>query len=151
MEEEFDLRPYIDLLLKRWYLIVGAAVLAGVVAFVVSSLMPRTYEATALVAITESRINVQFDTRIEELVEGRQSLNAYPELATSDQLLQELLAELNPSLEGVETLDDLHRILEAQPGSDPSLVRLSARYLEPTETAHLTNTWAELYVTKGKR
>ena len=52
MEEEIDLRPYIEALISKWYWIVGAAVVAGVVAFIVTSMLPPSYEATALVAVT---------------------------------------------------------------------------------------------------
>ena len=74
MEEEIELRPYIELLVKRWYLIVGAALVAAIVAFVVSSMQPAEYEATALVAITEPQLRVQFEPRIEELSEDSQPL-----------------------------------------------------------------------------
>ncbi|MCZ7671650.1 MAG: Wzz/FepE/Etk N-terminal domain-containing protein [Chloroflexi bacterium] len=53
MEEEIDLKPYIEALITKWYWIMGAAILAGVVAFIVSSALPPKYQATALVAVTQ--------------------------------------------------------------------------------------------------
>ena len=55
MEDEIDLREYIAVLIKYWRWIVAASVLAAVVAFVVSSFLPRTYEATASVLMTNPR------------------------------------------------------------------------------------------------
>lgn len=145
MEEAIDLRPYIKILARRWYWIIGAAVLAGVVAFVVSTFLAPTYKATALVAITEPRLQLQFDPRIEELAKETQPLLAFPELATSDELLGELLDAIYPRLNDVTTLEELRERVVAQSGIDPSLVRLIASYRDPDDTAYLANTWADLF------
>ncbi len=149
MEEEFELRPYIELLLKRRYLILGAAMLAAVVAFVVSSLLPPTYEATALVAVTQPRELVQFEPRIRSVEEDEQPLKAYPELAVSDGLLQDLLTELNSTSVDIQTVTKLRRILNAKSGSDPSLIRMSVQYGNPREAAEIANAWADLFVVKA--
>jgi len=133
MEEEIELRPYIELLVRRWYLIVGAALLAGVVAFGISSLLPPEYEATSIVAITEPRFRVQFEPRIEE----------------SDEVLQHLMKEINSSLDEVTNLDELREVVMAESGSDPTLIRLSARLDDPEDAARIVNTWAGIFVTKA--
>ncbi|NCF68576.1 MAG: lipopolysaccharide biosynthesis protein, partial [Chloroflexi bacterium] len=53
MEEEIDLRPYVEALLRNWKWIIGAGILAALIALGFSFLMPSTYEATALVAVSE--------------------------------------------------------------------------------------------------
>src|SRR5690554_5645089 len=115
--EELDLRPYIMALVKNWMWIIGAGLLAGLIAFGVSSLLPPTYEATALVAITENRQIIQFDPRFEN-VQVSQPLGAYPELALSDELLSQLLEEVGPSLAEVNTVQELRDLLETEAGSD---------------------------------
>jgi uncharacterized protein involved in exopolysaccharide biosynthesis len=65
MEEEIDLRQYITVLMRRWYWIAGLALAAAVVAFGVSSILPPTYEATALVVVTQPRYLFQFDSRVQ--------------------------------------------------------------------------------------
>lgn len=145
MEEEIDLRPYVELLLRNWVWIVGGAMLAAVVAFGLTSLIPPTYEATALVAVTEPRQRVQFDPRFETVDDNR-PLQAYPELATSDELLQNALTEMAPPLDDVTDLQQFRQMVEARSGSDPSLVRLTARYSDADGAARIVNTWAELFV-----
>jgi uncharacterized protein involved in exopolysaccharide biosynthesis len=145
LEEEVDLRPYVELLLRNWMWVVGGAFLAAVVAFGLSSLVPPTYEATALVAVTEPRQRVQFDPRFET-VDGGRPLEAYPELAASDELLQNVLAEMDPPLDNVTDLRQFRRMVEARSGSDPSLVRLSVQYGDRDEAARIVNTWARLFV-----
>jgi len=145
LEEEIDLRPYFEALITNWKWIIGAAIGAAVVALGISFLIPPTYEATALVAVTEPDQLVQFDPRFEALDET-QPLKAYPELATSDQLLLSLLDVTDITLENIKNVEQLRSIVEAESGSDPSLVRLTVRYGNAREVANLTNKWADIFV-----
>ena len=153
MEGEIDLRPYIEALARRWYWIVGTAVVAAVVTFAIISIRPPTYEATALVAIVnpqdvvlESLTVESVDPLLRSVYDTNPLVAVYPELAVSDGLLQVLLTQINPPLEGVEGVDDLREMLVAEPGSDASLLRLSVRYQDADKAAHVTNAWAELFV-----
>lgn len=149
MEEEIDLREYVLVLLRYWKWIVGGAAIAAVVALVVSFLLPPTYEATALVAVTKPRYVMQFDPRFETLNDIQPNYKAYPELAASDEILQELLGALNPLPEDIETLQDLQKKVEAESGADPSIVRLTVRHRDPQEAARIANAWAELFVERA--
>lgn len=150
LEEEIDLRPYVEAIVKRWYWVVGTAVLAGVVAFIISSLLPPTYEATALVVVTEPSQLVRFEAgfdAIQEIVP--RPLRAYPELSLSDELLQTVLTEVQPVLAKEMTLDQLRGTLSAESGGDPSLIRLIVQYSNPETTALIANTWAKWFVQKA--
>lgn len=143
MEEEIDLRPYIETIIKRWYWIVGAALAAGIVAFIATSFIPPTYEATALVAVIAPRDVVQLDARIRE-TNTTQPLRAFPQLALSDQVLQMLLTQL-PAAD-LDTIEELRQILEAEAGDDTSIIQLSATSEDPAEAAAIVNTWAAVFV-----
>ncbi|MCS7222288.1 MAG: GNVR domain-containing protein [Anaerolineae bacterium] len=154
MEEEIDLREYIFTLLKYWKWILGTAIATAVVALGVSFLLSPTYEAIALVAVTKPRYIMQFDPRIApmESVSGamiQPAYKAYPELATSDEVLQELLSRLNPRPENLETLEDLSGITNAKSGTDPSVIRLIVRYRDPDAAAHIANLWAEIFIRRA--
>lgn len=149
MADEIDLRVYIGLLIRRWRWIVGLALAAAAMALVVSFLLPPTYEATALVAVTEPRYMMRFDPRFETVNDVQLAYKAYPELATSDDLLEGLLTRLNPLPQGIETAQDLEDIADAEPGADPSMVRLAIRSREPQEAARIANAWAELFVVQA--
>lgn len=150
MEEEIDLRPYLEALLRNWMWIVGTAVLAALLAFGLSSLVPSTYEATALIAVTEPRERLQFDSRIETVPDNN-PLKAYPELATSDDILQALLAQIAPTTDDIKTLAALRGRVEAKSGSDLSLIRLSARHSNPAKVSEITNAWAEIFVARANK
>jgi succinoglycan biosynthesis transport protein ExoP len=149
MEDEIDLRQYVEVLIRRWKWIVGLALVAAVAALVVSFLIPPTYEATALVAVTEPRYVMRFDPRFETVNRIQTVYQAYPELATSDDLLQDLLTRLAPLPQDVETAQDLREMSEASPGLDPSMVRLTVRSGDSEEAARIANTWAGLFVTRA--
>lgn len=153
MEEEIDLRPYIEALLQRWVWIGAAAVLAAVAAFAIASIQPPTYTATALVSVInpqgvelESLTAENVDPRLRTITSADPFASVYPELAVSDKMLQDLLAEMGPQLEDVENLDDLRELLEATPGSGSSLLRFRVQYKDAELAAQLANRWARLFV-----
>ncbi len=148
MEEEIDLRQYVEVLFRHCKWIAGLALAAAAVALVVSFfVIPPAYEAMALVAVTEPRYIMRFDTRFETVNGIQPAYKAYPELATSDDLLQALLDALDPLPEHVESLQDLRGIVDAQLGADPSMVRLAITSQDPAEAARIANVWADLFVT----
>lgn len=148
MEEEIDLRPYIEAVTRNWLWIIGAAVLMAIVAVAITFLRPPSYKATALVAVTAPRQVIQFDPRITSAEEDL-PFDAYPDLATSDELLVSLLAEISSSAPDLSKLQDLRHILTAEAGSDPSLLNLSAEHGDPEVAAAIANRWAELFVVKA--
>jgi uncharacterized protein involved in exopolysaccharide biosynthesis len=104
--------------------------------------MAPTYEATALVAVTLPRERVEFDARIQTVIDS-QPLEAYPELAHSDELLVALRDQLPVS---ALSLKELREMTSASPGSDPSLINLTVEHDDPEFAAQVANLWASLFV-----
>ncbi|NJN53432.1 MAG: hypothetical protein HC804_00980 [Anaerolineae bacterium] len=142
MEEEIDLRPYVEALIKRWYWIVGTAVLVGIITYYLVSLINPTYEATALIVTANSTDVIQFDPRFSEKTE-QNPFRALPQFAQSDVVLQDVVTQLNA--EGVESVFDLKSKLSAQTGDDSSLLELTAVSQNPQEAADLANVWAIVF------
>jgi uncharacterized protein involved in exopolysaccharide biosynthesis len=151
MEEEIDLRAYIEVVLRYWKWIVGLVVAVAVVAFVFNSLLPFTYEAESVVIVTEPRYQIQFDPRFGT-EEQSPAYEAFPKLATSDGILQKVADSYTPSAEaGIENwgLETLSRMVKATSGGDPSLVLLMATSRSAKDTAAIANVWADVLVQKG--
>jgi uncharacterized protein involved in exopolysaccharide biosynthesis len=151
LEEEIDLRAYIEVLLKYWYWIVGLAALAAAAAFVYTSLQPATYEARSVVIITAPRYQMQFDERFETQL-GVPAYKAFPTLATSDGVLQAVVEAYSPSpASGIEkwTLTTLRRMVAATSEGDPSLVILTVTSRSPEDAAGIANVWADTLVVRG--
>lgn len=147
MDETIDLRPYVEAILRRWWVILGA-VLAGILVAVLLQYTQNSYQATALVAVTEPTQQLQFDARITNSVDMNALLPAYPELALSDEVLTILLAQATElSADEIAYLPQLADMLDATKGADPRLVRLTAHADSPQLAADLANAWAETFVT----
>lgn len=147
MEEEIDLREYVDVLMRHWKWIVGLTLIAAITAGIVSLLLPPVYEARALVVVTEPRYLMRFDPRFEMVNNAHETYKAYPTLATSDDLLGQVIAALGESLtEEEQRLQAFARMVEASSGGDPSLIELKVKNRGAEKAALIANTWAELYV-----
>lgn len=147
MDEAIDLRPYVGAILTYWWVILGGAILAGVIALGLYFLSTPTYQATALVAVTEPAQRLQFDPRIEDTLETDQLLRSYPELAMSDELLAGMLPQLTQESDGrIASLAELKARLQATPGTDARLLRLTATSVDPELAAAMVNRWATTFV-----
>lgn len=144
MITETDIRVYLVALRLHWKMILGVAALMVIISLSVSLFLSPTFQATALITVTEPQELLQFDPRIR--TESTLIPEIYPELATSDELLVLLLEEINPSLTNAETLKTLRERLSATVGSDPSLLRLTVVYHDAHATADMANQWADIFI-----
>jgi uncharacterized protein involved in exopolysaccharide biosynthesis len=148
-EEELDIRPYILALIEKWYWIIGAAILAAVVAFIVSSRQPPVFEAETAVAVVRTRTDITFDSRIvtedeafaRDLNARRSALVA---LVTSTDVIEAILADVGeqllPENRRVTALRDM-----AQASSDGDLIRIRVQHRDPQTAAVLANSWGRQY------
>jgi len=152
MEDESDLRVYINILIRHWRLIAAVTLLAGVVALAVSFLSPTKYEATAVVLVTRPLYQFQFSPAIQNQPDNsntQQSLTgkAAVDLANGDALLQQVLFDVSDDLPTDErNLFSLRKMLRAKTGSDPAIINLSVTNRDAQRVAEIANTWATLYV-----
>ena len=147
MEDEIDLREYIDVLIRHWKAIVALTVIAALVAGVVSFLLPPTYEATALVAAVQPKYQMRFDPKFETLNNIQLPMKAYPALATSDDVLVKVIADLGDVLE--EEDREIHAfsgMVEAASSADPSLIALKVKSRDPVKATRIANTWADVVI-----
>jgi succinoglycan biosynthesis transport protein ExoP len=148
MEDEIDLRQYLEVLIRRWKWIVALTLVAALVAAAISFfVLEPVYEATAMILVTNPRYQLRFDPRVETLSDIETSSKAYPSLALSDDLLKTVLEVLDSTLPEHEgTLQGLRGKVSASAGADPSLLQLKATNGDPEQAAQVANTWAEQYV-----
>ena len=152
MEDEMDLRVYINVLMRHWRLIAAVTLLTSVVALGVSFVSPAKYQATAMVLVTRPLYQFQFSTAIQNRSDNSNTLQSLTgkaalDLATSDALLQQLLLQVGDRLSADErNLVALREMLKAKTGGDPSIVNLSVTNRDAQRVAEIANTWANLYV-----
>ena len=145
--EEIDLRIYVRVLFKNWLWILAAVVICAAAALSASLIMSPTYEASALIAITDERYLLQFDPRFETTDE-QPSYKVYTDLAVSSDVLQALWSELDQKPAGMEGWQGLKGALEAESGSDNSLLKLTVQLPDPVAAARVADAWAEVMVVR---
>ncbi len=142
MEETFDWREYWDALTKRWWLVVGLALMAAVVAFGFARLRPPRYRATVTLIAPKPQYVWMFDSAIRKFVDPNQGKRKeIIPLATSDPILERLSEKLG----GSPSAARLKKMVKAEKGGgDLLLLRVTAG--DPQTAARIANAWAEVVV-----
>lgn len=146
MDETIDLRPYVASLLRLWW-VIAAAVVAGLIIAAVLHFNQSDYEATALIAVTDPTQQMRFDERIVNTLNLDNLLQAYPELANSDDVMTTLLEEADELSGGeIDTMPELKSLLSVDTSAQSRLLRLRVRHADPQLAAELANAWAVTFV-----
>ncbi len=154
MEEEIDLREYLDVIVRRWKWIAGITLVAVVTAAVVSFLiLPPVYEAKAGVVIVKSRSEIAFEPKYRTLTEEelgsvgvdvnarRKALEA---LVRSSSVAAEVIDKLGSSLEPKEReVEELLEMVETESNGD--LISIKVEGEDPGKIAAIANAWGEAY------
>lgn len=146
-DQNNPLRDYIDVLIRRWRIVIGMPLLAVIAAGVVSLLTPATYEVTAIIALVPSTLSVP-------------SLNQSPPYYVMVDQPSHLPTAFSPSFY-VELLKSTDVVKAASPravvsisvnSTDRSLIEITARSTDPELAAQTANTYADVgaqYITKA--
>ena len=148
MEDEIDLRKYLDVLFRHWKLIVSITVIAVIVAGLVSFLgIPLTYEAKASVLLTKTRAEIVFEPKYQtSLLEEQEELKkALVALVKSNTVAADVIEQLANSLETYER--SITRIQDnINVRTEGDLIEIMAKSTDANRAAEIANAWAESYV-----
>ena len=156
MEEEIDLREYLDVIIRRWKWIVAITLVAVLTVAIVSFFMiAPLYEARAGVMIIKSKSEITFEPKYrtltdEELARAgvdiasrRKALEA---LVESSSVAVEVIAELGPTLDPEEhEVSILLEMVDTKTTGD--LIEIVVRSTHPKKAAAIANAWGEVYET----
>jgi uncharacterized protein involved in exopolysaccharide biosynthesis len=145
MEQEIDLRPYLQALLRQWRVLLGVALVALVAAAGLTLAQPRISSATATVLIEPVSSQVVLDPRFTErdtaqvtnAVTRRQALI---DLAESPVLEARVIAAL-----GSDEFEPGELLQKVTVGASSDLLELSVTDQDPAEAARLAELWGQEY------
>jgi succinoglycan biosynthesis transport protein ExoP len=154
MEEEIDLREYIDVIVRHWKWIAGITLAAVVTAAIVSFLvLAPVYEAKAGVVIVKSKSEVTFEPKYRTLTEEelgsvaidvnarRKALEA---LVKSSSVASEVIVKLGSMLEPKErNATILLKMVETESNGD--LISIKVKSEDPRKIVAIANAWGEAY------
>ncbi len=138
MNDQIDLRDYIDVLIRRWKFVLALPILAAIAAALVSFAMKPTYEATAVIALSPATLSVPTTAQAPPyylMVDSPRRLPTaftpayYVVLLNSD----EVVAQVAPQV----------AVTIAPNGGDKSLLEITARGDDPQLVAATANKWMQ--------
>lgn len=167
MEEEIDLRIYIDILLKWWWLIALAALVVGGGAFAFTALQPRVYEATAGVVSLRSRVEISLGSGFESVSENdftlpaqasnvvldrnERRLNTLIGMVRSGSIARQVAEELRDNLDEedadpAQLLEYVEgRVLSLNGDGDSDTIQIAVTHPNPVVAAAIANAWARAF------
>lgn len=144
MEMEINLQDYMDVILRRWKVVLVVFLAATVVATVVSFLQPSTYEAT--VTLVEQTYEFWDAPRLSSL--DRTVVKLYPSLARTEAVENRVIAALGSTLSPQEKTPGalLSMVTVQEDRENPALFSIKVQANDPDKAVLIANTWAEQYV-----
>jgi succinoglycan biosynthesis transport protein ExoP len=147
MEEEIDLREYINVIVRRWKWILGITLVAVAAAAIVSFFLSApVYEAKAAVVIVKSRSEIAFEPKYrtlteEDIASRRKALEA---LVKSSSVASEVIVDLGPTLEPEE--QDVSTLLKmVVTESNGDLIGIKIKGEDAGKITAIANAWGEVY------
>lgn len=144
-DDEVSLRDLYLILRRGLPIILGAAVVAGVLAFVVSSFLPEVYEAESTTLISPQPVQIQGTQNLTFEPPNEVSFEAYETLANSRPVVEQALSELPEAELSPESFGgEVSLLLGPQNTSQvaPLNVTHSVRSQDPELAAQLADAWA---------
>ena len=144
-DDEIDLKPYINAIRKKWWLIALVTVLTASAALVYGLLQVRNYEANANILLTRTRTSLelanQFPT-ISEPIDSRSRMEAMLAIAGSDALLVHVMEDIHELYPDNGILrEELDRAVDITSSGDT--IKITATNPDPIYAAAIANAWAE--------
>ncbi len=152
MEEEIDLREYINVLIKRKWLIICILILALLAAGIVSFfILDPVYEATATLLFHKPRYEVTLEPKIRTQASQDISLETYEHLIKDKDIEERIIEELNLKQPPYEmTFLNLNKMLSVNLIKDSNLIQMKMTSADPELAQKIVNLWADLYVEKNQ-
>ncbi len=159
-EIEIDLKKYVNMLARRWRVIVTSALIAGLLGALVSLVLPIPYEAVANVAIVRTSTQVEFDPRIRTVTQDeiaavqaqtvdsrRTTLVA---LVQNTNIAQAVLDKLNREHPGLLTAQEqrlgvLLQLVKSESPGRSEIISIKVQDRDPAKAALIANLWAQEY------
>lgn len=138
MVQSQELRHYIHLFLRWWWLIALCALLGAGAAFAYSARQTPVYTATATLRVQFSGTGEEF----RSVTYGEQLAGSHRQMLTGRDVLQAAIDDLGLDIEP----DDLLGLIAVDQVPDAALVRVRVTYLDPAWAARIANALAEAYV-----
>jgi uncharacterized protein involved in exopolysaccharide biosynthesis len=148
-EDEISLRDVYLIFRRGLPLIFISSLAAGVLAFIISSVLPSVYEAETTVLISPPAVNVEGTPNLSFRPSSEVSFEAYETLAESRGVKGEAVQSVDPDLSYSDMAGSVQELIGPQGAgqSAPLLVSHTVRDTDPERAAQLADAWANTTLT----
>jgi succinoglycan biosynthesis transport protein ExoP len=144
MEDGLDLRRYMAVLRRWWWLIVGCALLAAVSAYVVSSQMTRVYKASVTLLVHQASTSGTSD--YAAILTSERQARTYAEMLTEQPVLEAVVAQPGFDMDWQK----LAGRVDVELVQDTQLIRLSVEDTDNARAAQAANAIADAFIAQNK-
>jgi polysaccharide biosynthesis transport protein len=131
---------WIVAVVKRWWWLIGAMTLIGVVAaYFITSIMPPVYESSALLLVSPSKAATE--SQYNNLMAGTQLALTYSQMLTDRPVLETVISQLKIKT----TTDALEKQITAEPVHNSQIIKLTVTDSKPDQAALIANTLAQAF------
>ncbi len=165
MEEEIDLRVYIDVLLRWWWLIALSIVVVAGIAYAVSASMTPLYEAAAGVVTLKSRAEVSLGSGFESVSEddltttasnvvldrNKRRLNTMTGMVRNGAVAEQVISELGDVLTEEEANPAYlvgrvrGELMNVEDAGESDTIQIIVTHPDPKKAAAIANAWAKAF------
>lgn len=148
MEEEIDLRIYIEILRRWWWLIVLGAVLAGAAAYIVSAwFIAPVYQASTQLLVQPSSAYGS-STSYQDVLAGQRVAATYAEIIKSATLREAVLREMGFTEESVQYFMryGFPAKMTVQQVRDTQLIEIAVESTDPKLAMEYANATAQVFI-----
>lgn len=135
-----DLRYYLNLIGRRWWLLVLPTLIAGVVAYFGSEALPDVYQGETTLLINHSQI--PGITTYPDILASGLLTNTYAELLMQHPILAEVINRLNLDY----TVDQFRNEIDVDVLAETQLMVLKVKDPDQTMSAIIANVLAEVFI-----
>ncbi len=135
-----DMRAYLQIIRRRWWLLVMGPVLAGLAAFAVSKQLTPVYSTSATLLINQTQVpgTVQYN----DILTSERLTNTYAQLIKRDQIFSDVRTRLDLPL----TTDQISSKISVSTISNTQLLRITVEDPSPKLAADIANTTATAFI-----
>ena len=141
-EDEIDLKPYINAVLKDWWKIGLLALVLAAFVFIFTKLQAPSYQATATILVPQNQLKLSLTDQFPTIDVGdaRSRMDAYLTIAQSDAIAWQTYVALKDSLPDEYTVIDLQKNVEITNTGDA--IQITATGPTNQLAADIANEWA---------
>lgn len=132
-DDTIDLRKYINLLFRWWWLIILIGLITGGVGYLISNYMTPYYSSTSTVLVNQSPATQTTD--YSSVMMSERLAKTYAELMVKGSVLQQVIEELDLQL----TEDDLTEMIEVKSIINTQLIEITVETPDPNLSANIAN------------